>query len=222
MSPPHSPAKKKAASPATRMADGPTGRGGNGRVLRARGQKTRSRLLEAGATVFARRGFHAARVDDVVEVAHSSHGTFYLYFSSKEDLFDQLVEQVATDLDALIEELPTIGDTDDARAALRAWLARFADLYQRYGPVIRTWTEAELTGAPIGRHGQDVLGRLAAAMSGKLKVPKRSKLDPTIAALALMTMVERLNYYATTNQVTATPDELLDTLVGIITAALFA
>ncbi len=53
-------------------------------------------------------------------------------------------------------------------------------------------------------------------------MPKRSKLDPTIAALALMTMVERLNYYATTNQVTATPDELLDTLVGIITAALFA
>ncbi|HTY27241.1 MAG TPA: hypothetical protein VMD51_03710, partial [Mycobacterium sp.] len=115
-----------------------------------------------------------------------------------------------------------ITDTDEARAELRSWLARFADLYAHYGPVIRTWTEAELSGAPIGRHGEDVLGRLATAMSAKLKVPKRSKLDPPIAALALMTMVERLNYYAATNQVSASPDELLDTLVGIISAALFA
>ncbi|HVN50773.1 MAG TPA: TetR/AcrR family transcriptional regulator [Acidimicrobiales bacterium] len=200
-----------------------TGRGadGSGRVLRARGQKTRARLLDAGATVFARRGFHAARVDDVVEVARSSHGTFYLYFSSKEDLFDQLVDRVATDLDALIDELPIVRDTEEGRAELRDWLARFAALYDRYGSVIRTWTEAELSGAPIGRHGQDVLARLTAAMARNLQTPARATLHPAITALALVTMVERLNYYVATSQVAATPDELLDTLVDVVTAALF-
>ena len=211
------------AAPATARPSAATGRdaGGSGRVLRARGQKTRARLLGAGATVFARRGFHAARVDDVVEMARSSHGTFYLYFSSKEDLFDQLVAQVATDLDALVDELPVLRDSDESRAELRDWLARFAALYDRYGSVIRTWTEAELSGAPIGRHGQDVLGRLTAAVAYKLEVPKRGALNPTITALALVTMIERVNYYAATNQVSATADELLDTLVSIITAALF-
>ena len=37
-----------------------------------------------------------------------------------------------------------------------------------------------------------------------------------------MMMVERLNYYATTQQVVASRDELLDTLVGVISSALFA
>jgi AcrR family transcriptional regulator len=194
---------------------------GGGRVLRARGQRTRSRLLEAGSTVFARKGFHAARVDDVVAAARSSHGTFYLYFSSKEDLFDQLVAQVAEDLEVLVAELPTVTNTDDGRASLRAWLERFADLYEKFGPIIRTWTEAEMSGTRVGRNGQDVLGRLTATMAGNIRPPKRSKVDPTIAALALMTLVERLNYYATTNQVDASRDELLDTLVDAITRALF-
>ena len=59
-----------------------------------RGERTRGRLLEAGTAVFAERGFHAARVDDVVKTACTSHGTFYLYFSSKEDVFDALVRAI--------------------------------------------------------------------------------------------------------------------------------
>ena len=51
-------------------------------MLRARGHRTRARLLAAGAEVIARKGLHAARVDDIVKAARSSHGTFYLYFSS--------------------------------------------------------------------------------------------------------------------------------------------
>jgi AcrR family transcriptional regulator len=194
---------------------------GNGRVLRARGQRTRKRLLDAGAAVFARKGFHAARVDDVVAAAHSSHGTFYLYFASKEDLFDQLVGEVATELQALIDELPAITDTHRGRTGLRAWLARVSDVYERHGAVIRTWTEAELAGDPVGRQGDDVLAGLTAALTRRVRVPRRSGLDPTIATLAVMMMVERFNYYAATGQVDATRDELLDTLTDVIMAAVF-
>ena len=54
---------------------------------------------------------------------------------------------------------------------------------------------------------------MTTAMTRNIRPPRRSRLDPTITGLALMMMVERLNYYATTNQVVATRDELLDTLV---------
>ncbi len=57
-----------------------------GRELRAQGRKTMSRLLDAGMRVFAERGVHAARVDDIVRAARTSHGTFYLYFPNKEAL----------------------------------------------------------------------------------------------------------------------------------------
>jgi AcrR family transcriptional regulator len=191
------------------------------RPLHAKGRKTRARLLEAGADVFATNGYHAARVDDIVAKASSSHGTFYLYFASKEDLFEQLVAQVATDMQELIDDFPPVANSTKGREALRAWLDRFADMYEHDGPLIRAWTEVELSGAGVGRRGTETLGGLSAAMTASMRLPKSSGLDPGIANLALMTMVERFNYYATTGQVDASRDELLDTLVGIIGAVAF-
>src|SRR6476619_4944936 len=71
------------------------------RELRAQGRKTMRRLLDAGMRVFADRGFHAARVDDIVRAARTSHGTFYLYFTNKEDLLRALATECAQEMDAL-------------------------------------------------------------------------------------------------------------------------
>jgi AcrR family transcriptional regulator len=107
----------------------------------------------------------------VVAAAHSSHGTFYLYFASKEDLFDQLVGEVAAELHALIDELPAITDTDRGRAGLRAWLARVSEVYERHGAVIRTWTDAELAGDWVGRQGDGLLTGLTMALTRRVRVP---------------------------------------------------
>ncbi len=195
--------------------------GAHGRPLRARGHRTRSRLLAAGATVFAQKGFHAARVDDIVRAAKSSHGTFYLYFVSKEDLFDQLLGDVTQEIDALMADLPTITNSDRGRAALRQWLDQFSDLYERSGAVIRTWTEAELSAEAAGRAGADVIGGLAEMLAARIRIPRRSGLDPAMAMLVLIILCERFNYYAITRQVKVTRDELLTTLVDITDAALF-
>lgn len=208
--------------PAARRDTAVSGAGGNGRALQARGQRTRQRLLDAAADVFDRTGYHAARVDDVVAAAKSSHGTFYLYFTSKEDLFGQLVGDVAGELHGLIGELAPVTNSARGRAALRAWLARVRETYARHGRVIRAWTEAELSGDPVGRHGDDVLTGLALALTRRMRLPKRSGLDPTIATLALMMMVERLNYYAASGQVDLDDeDELLDTLTDVVMATAF-
>src|SRR6476619_6192107 len=191
------------------------------RELRAQGRKTMRRLLDAGMRVFADRGFHAARVDDIVRAARSSHGTFYLYFVSKEDLFDQLIDEVTQDIAALVDGLPKVTNSDKGRAALRDWLDQFADLYERSGAVIRAWTEAELSAEGVGRKGADAIASLAETLTTRIKVPKRSGLDPALAMLALATMCERFNSYATTRQVKVTRDELLTTLVDIANAAIF-
>ena len=59
--------------------------------MRAQGRQTLRNLLEAGLAEFDERGFQAVRVDDIVRRAQISHGTFYLYFSNKEDLFKALL-----------------------------------------------------------------------------------------------------------------------------------
>src|SRR5438105_14992895 len=83
------------------------------RELRAQGKKTMRKLLDAAMVVFERRGYHAARVDDIVKVARTSHGTFYLYFSNKEDLFRALLADVTEEVNALSETLGAATTDDD-------------------------------------------------------------------------------------------------------------
>jgi hypothetical protein len=97
---------------------------------------------------------------------------------------------------------------------LRAWLARFADLYEHYGPVIRTWTEAESNQVDVDRLGSDVLGGLATELAERL--PGRNDVDMAVASLAVVAMIERFNYYVLSGQVKATRDEALDTLTDVI------
>lgn len=191
-----------AGTGATRKSDTPQ---------RARGRATRTRLMKAGVEVFSRRGFHATRVDDIAKKANTSHGTFYLYFSSKEELFEELVSEVAEEFHALTDGLPVIRDTAEGRSALEEWLASFIDLYRGYGPLIRSWTDAESPSDVDGPAVPDLLGRIAGELSSKVKVRKSARIDPDIAALVVVATVERVNYFLATDQV----DEDAD-LVGVL------
>lgn len=53
----------------------------------ARRQATRGRLLEAAFNVFAAQGYTGATVDAIVQAAGYSKGAFYFHFSSKEEIF---------------------------------------------------------------------------------------------------------------------------------------
>lgn len=178
------------------------------------------RLLDAGIAVFASRGYHSARVDDIVKAAKTSHGTFYLYFANKEDLFHALVSDVADELAVLTESLGAIGPGESGRAELRGWLAQFADMYEHYGPVIRTWTETELDSTEVGRMGADVLGELTLRLADRVEAAG-TDVNPQLAAMAAVAMIERFNYFVLSRQVAANREEMIDTLAGVVHRALF-
>jgi len=179
------------------------------------------KLLDAGAEVFATRGYHAARVDDIVKLARTSHGTFYLYFSNKEDLFRALAAEVADEMQHLAEALAPLEPGPAGRNALAAWLGDFAALYERYGAVIRAWTEAEMASLEFGRLGTDVLTRFTRVLTQRIGAAAPDDVDPVIGALALVAMLERLNYYVTSRQVPIDRDEMVETLARVTHASLF-
>ena len=57
------------------------------RALTERRAATHSRLVEAATKVVARRGFHAATVDEIADEAGFSVGALYSNFDGKDDLF---------------------------------------------------------------------------------------------------------------------------------------
>jgi len=54
----------------------------------------KERLLESAKMLFSQKGYYATSVEDIVESAGFSKGTFYFYFKSKEELFKSLVEEM--------------------------------------------------------------------------------------------------------------------------------
>lgn len=64
------------------------------RTRRKQQKEARRRdILEAGFQVFAAQGFTATRLDEVAERAGVGKGTIYLYFESKEALFEEVVRE---------------------------------------------------------------------------------------------------------------------------------
>ncbi len=190
------------------------------RELRKQGRETLRRLCEAAIVVFDEKGYNAARVDDIVKEAKTSHGTFYLYFSNKEDLFQTLISGVTEEMRVLADDLPAVSTNKAGYDELRDWVGRFYDLYSHYEPVIRAWTELNVSNMDMARQGAFVLRRFIDQLV--LRVRETDPLaNPQTAALAMVSMVERATYYALVGMVRVERDELVDNLASILHVGLF-
>jgi AcrR family transcriptional regulator len=96
------------------------------------------RLLDAAMIAFDQRGYYDTRINDVVKIAKTSHGTFYLYFSNKEDLLRALVTEAGAQAQNLADALdrpPELGGTPQW-SDVRGWIAAYSDHWIRYRPAL--------------------------------------------------------------------------------------
>jgi AcrR family transcriptional regulator len=155
--------------------------------LRARGERTRATLLRAGAEVLPARGYHDVRVDDIVESAGVSHGTFYRYFDSKDDFFRALAEEASGRLIELVERL----DLDASAGELRSWLEEWFDAYEADGGVISTWQDMRSSPELLAFSQQ-----VAASVFTRLEklLDQRDFGHPQVASAMLLALLERAPY----------------------------
>jgi AcrR family transcriptional regulator len=85
--------------------------GADGRTLSARGVETRNRLLEAAESIFGELGYHDASIVKITEAAGVGQGTFYLYFASKKDVFDELIRDLNRRVRHAMKEASSRGAT---------------------------------------------------------------------------------------------------------------
>src|SRR5262252_2074740 len=177
-----------------------------GRELGTQGRQTVRRLLEAGLIEFDEKGFNTVRVDDVVRRAKTSHGTFYLYFANKDDLFRPLLRDALRDMESITDEFPVVTSNEGGRAALRRWIQSFTDTYAAHATVIRILSQAEIVGEQVYGDGLRLLFRLSEAIAQGMTVASSAgsataagsgeqAKDPVqhaeLTALACLMMLER-------------------------------
>ncbi len=100
-------------------------------------EATRSRILDAALDVFAHKGYHDTRVDEIVALSETSKGAVYFHFPGKQQLFLALVDKFADLLERRVVE--AIGDRAEGiarvRAALEATLSTFGH-YRRLAKIM--------------------------------------------------------------------------------------
>jgi len=180
------------------------------------------KLFDAGMRVFAERGYHAARVDDIVRTARTSHGTFYLYFANKEDLLRALAVDCAEEMTKLADGIGPITPDERGYDELHAFLSRFVITYRRYGPVIRAWMEDQVADREVDRQGVKAFTAIGARLGERMRdAGVDIAQDEPAAVGALMAMLERFNYALASRRFVLEDDATLDTLTRIIHRGFF-
>jgi len=88
----------------------------------------RRQILYCAKQVFSQKGFHNASVSDIVDQAGVARGTFYLYFASKRDIFDSLLDDLLEELRRRIKPIDLGEGSPDPLDQLKANIRRVVEL----------------------------------------------------------------------------------------------
>lgn len=160
-----------------------------------RGTRTRAALLAAARPVFERDGYLASRVTDIADEAGVSHGTFYTYFDSKEEIFAAVLHELQEEmLDAGVR---VAGGGEDPLRAIEAANRAYLESYRRNARLMAALDEASAVNERVRAIR---LERVAAFTERNAHGIRRLQqnglvdpaLDPNVASLAVSGMVSRI------------------------------
>lgn len=144
--------------------------------------------------VFARKGFHAARVGDIAAEAGVAHGLLYHYFASKEDVLETVFRDTWSALLDALREVEESGDP--AREQLRKAAAIVLRTWRRDADLVRVLVR-EVRGSTTVKRDGDELGLAFAAIeriirAGQERGELRPDLDARLAAVVFYGALEEI------------------------------
>src|SRR5258707_226109 len=92
-------------------------------------QDRRQQLVASARWVFARKGYHAPSIDDVIQRAGVARGTFYNYCESKRAIFQEILEDHFRRIWESVTPI-RVGPDEDIRAQVLANLRSFLALFE--------------------------------------------------------------------------------------------
>ena len=165
-------------------------------MARAQAVDKRRAILDAAVRVFAREGFHAARVSDVADEAGVAYGLVYHYFDSKDEMLNELFSERWSLLLEASREADR--DLETPREKLGAVAAFIIDSY-RHDPELMKVIIVEVTRAansfgrthlPEIREAYELIEKIVA--DGQADGRFRDDVGPAFAAMLFYGAIEQL------------------------------
>ncbi|HVS69191.1 MAG TPA: TetR/AcrR family transcriptional regulator [Mycobacteriales bacterium] len=163
----------------------------------SKGARTRARLLEAAKEIFEENGFLNARISDIADRAGLSHGSFYHYFESKEQIFREVAAIVDEELGAPLGDVvlaPATGLSPHAR--LREGVRLHFEAYREQARIMGIIEQVSRYDEPVG---EMMLGRhrqYSEQVADSIRELQRrgladKELDPAVAAAGIGALTGR-------------------------------
>jgi TetR/AcrR family transcriptional regulator, fatty acid metabolism regulator protein len=151
-------------------------------------------LLDAAIRVFARKGYHAARIGDIAQEAGVAYGLLYHYFASKESVLETVFRDTWTAMLDAVNGIEAAGGP--AREQVRRVAAVVLGSWKLNPDLVRVLVR-EVTRSP---HLQNEVGEIQQAMGalqrivvqGQQSGEFRASLDPRLAAWILYGALEEV------------------------------
>ena len=186
---------------------------GRGRRKGSDGVQSRALLLSIAAQEFAENGYHETKISTIVKKAGLSQPTFYLYFASKEAIFQELVDTFRTDLKKLMKDSRLKAGIDEASVPEQIVrnLERIFTFFNQNQQLTRI-------GFYISAESIEIKSLMASQIEVNLEFEVqegyfREDIDMEIVAESLVGVIERLTFHQLFNGLKG-PEELAFEIVN--------
>jgi len=192
-----------------------------------KGARTRARLVEAAKAIFEEHGFLDARISDIAERAGLSHGSFYHYFDSKEEVFREVAAEVDERLSAPLDAV-ILDPASEAppRQRIKEAIRRHLETYRDEARIIGVIEQVSRYDEDLGALRRERHERYRHRVADSIRQLQRHgladpTLDPLIAAAAVGAITNRFpEMWFVQGLVDCSFDEGVDHLARIFANAL--
>lgn len=162
-----------------------------GRRVNSSGEKSKKLLLEKAIELFSTYGYHQTKISDIVKAANLTQPTFYLYFQSKETLFNDLNEKFQNELaDLFSNSANEVANENYATEIIQKNLKKMFDYFMENPNLTKIgFYDAEQSTAVK----QMLVSKLENVINNNLnEYPVVKRVNPTVLAESLVGSMERL------------------------------
>ena len=175
--------------------------GADGRVLGARAEGTRARLLEATARLLSESGVLELRIVDITRDVGSSPATFYQYFVDVDAAILALADQATHDEEPLVSHLSSGWDGDDGLQRAQSFVDAYMSYWDDHSAVLRVRNLKAEEGNAAFREARSKANLVVIQAMSKMVEQAQSagrlptEMHPFVTATAMIAMIERLLPY---------------------------
>jgi AcrR family transcriptional regulator len=163
------------------------------------GKSTKKRpdhIIESAIHLFREKGFNDTSITDIIQHAKAGRGTFYAYFTNKEELFFECADQIFKDIDKDMQEIQDEADIPHKQSLRYMY---FKSIYPRVSAMINLIRGASVSGQEaftkkLDQIMQNLIGPVVEDVKMGIEKGFYRDMDPEVVAWMLLGATEYGSY----------------------------